>query len=464
MTFFKNRLTNFLALSLILFYQNISTAQIWDAKTIEFDAPVQGYNIRAINDKVAVTYGSTIVDDGSGGWDFSNEEKHVYITNNGGNTWEASQFKFSQDEGGFICDVLVQSKDAIYVSYYDLALGPVLYYTLDGGNIWQSNNAGVNLFLNWVHFFDDSRGLAFGDPGDDGNFEIAMTENGGVTWDLTPSNITAIETDEYGVLGSFAAKGDDFWAPTNYGRVLSSSDKGQTWQVNDGPNVDFRVAAFSVDDNKSIFMAFDNEADNTFQIFSKKANANDWTEVVLPNKQGTLLGFTAIPGTSSLILNMIEMPDDSSTYKTIVSTDAGTNWRVVESGRGNRCGTVDFISPSIGYSSESANTFINSSNTVFKYNGSPLTGILSQNKLENIDVSIFPNPSSDFVNIKVASESMFNYWIILNDATGKLVDKKIFNRANSINTTFNISSLPIGQYHFTVANEKGVYTKTVMKK
>ena len=135
--------------------------------------------------------------------------------------------------------------------------GGEILRTTDGGNSWTSVTRNTQFavpagFNNWVHMFDATTGVAFGDP-NGGNFEILRTTNGGASWTRVPNaNIPQPNSpDEAGLVRSyFALPGTPgvnnglpiIWAGTGtFGatpgpvRIMKSVDMGLTWTVANTP-------------------------------------------------------------------------------------------------------------------------------------------------------------------------------------------------------------------------------------
>ncbi|MBK9042588.1 MAG: T9SS type A sorting domain-containing protein [Saprospiraceae bacterium] len=446
---------------LTLLTLNLS-AQIWDAKDIEFPVPSQGWRVRPIDDNVAWTFGYSIGPE-QGAWSYTNSENSCQKTSDGGETWETKFFRFDGGGEGFILDVIGVNESIAFVNYYDFIAGTILYRTKDGGETWQSNNGGADYFLDWVYFYDKNNGVSFGDAGEDGFFQFSNSTDGGETWTLNNNSlISTIDSSEYGISSYFAVKDSSIWTPTSYGRILHSVDKGVNWNVILGPVSSMTdVWGISVDDNHNLILIL--FSDTNFEIHMLKKNSSDWINITPANNTGTLVGFSAIPGTNTLILNFPTIWDDASTYKTYVSIDNGSTWNVVSTGEGFKYGYIEFSSPQTGYSCEIPQSFEMPSNHVYKYNGSPLSGILSQNMLV-ADVEIFPNPTSDILNITVTSETNNDYWMLINDINGKLIDKRMYNNTSMFKASIKTADLPAGEYLITITSKDGVASRKFIKR
>ena len=86
---------------------------------------------------------------------------------------------------------------------------------------------------------------------------------------------------------------------------------------------------------------------------------------------------------------------------------------------------------------------------------------LSENTIENI--VIYPNPTSDFVNVKLAKGTDLNNLVItLTDVNGKIV--KTASNLNSLNSVFNIRNLENGVYFMDFTSSTSTTTKRIIKR
>jgi photosystem II stability/assembly factor-like uncharacterized protein len=117
-----------------------------------------------------------------------------------------------------------------------------IYKTTDGGKTWglQFTCTEPSGFFDAMAFWDESHGLALGDPVE-GKFQLIHTTDG-KTWQPLKADMPAALADE----GAFAASGtclnthgnNGAWFVTggpNGGRVFHSTDRGKTWAVQASP-------------------------------------------------------------------------------------------------------------------------------------------------------------------------------------------------------------------------------------
>lgn len=119
-----------------------------------------------------------------------------------------------------------------------------IYRTEDGGGSWTETYADdrAGIFLDGLAFWDDARGVVFGDP-IDGEFIVLTTGDGGRTWTAVPdSALPGALAGEAGFAASGRAlvtAGDGrAWFGTggaDRARVFRTTDYGATWQAFDAP-------------------------------------------------------------------------------------------------------------------------------------------------------------------------------------------------------------------------------------
>jgi photosystem II stability/assembly factor-like uncharacterized protein/thioredoxin-related protein len=118
-----------------------------------------------------------------------------------------------------------------------------IYKTEDGGTTWRRTffDDSPQIFFNGMAYWDDSNGIAVGDP-IDGKFVVITTVDGGESWRaLPPENLPPALAGE----ANFAASGtclavygtDMVWFGTGgpTARVFRSTDHGATWSVAETP-------------------------------------------------------------------------------------------------------------------------------------------------------------------------------------------------------------------------------------
>jgi photosystem II stability/assembly factor-like uncharacterized protein len=163
-------------------------------------------------------------------------------TTDGGKTWTSGTVA-GADKLDFR-DVEACAESTAYL----LSAGPGadsrIYKTTDAGKSWviQFQNADPDGFFDALAFWDESHGIALGDPVK-GRFQLIATDDGGKHWKpLDAKDLPPALPKE----GAFAASGtclvthgdNDVWFATGgakVGRVFHSADRGRTWTVAETP-------------------------------------------------------------------------------------------------------------------------------------------------------------------------------------------------------------------------------------
>ncbi len=176
--------------------------------------------LSVVNDSVAWA-------SGSGGW--------VAHTRDKGKTWDWKQLT-DYAKLDFRDIEAFSATTAVMVSAGTPA---VILRTDDGGTTWKEayRNAAPEIFLDGMDFWDEQRGIIYGDPIAD-KMQLLKTSDGGITWtDISSSLRIAMEKGE----ASFAAsgttirtqKGGKVWIATggSRSRIFYSADYGAHWEA-----------------------------------------------------------------------------------------------------------------------------------------------------------------------------------------------------------------------------------------
>ncbi len=259
----------------------------------------------------------------------------ILRTMDGGVTWQRRSIAGS--EGLDFRDI-----DAITpVVAYALSIGPGeasrIYKTTDGGERWelQFANADPKVFLDAMAFWDSERGIAFSDSVD-GQFVILTTVNGGRAWDrIPPDRLPPALPGE----GAFAASGTNVatigrtvaWIGTTAGRILRTTDAGQTWSIVKTPVRTGEAAG--------IFSIAFRDATHGVVVGGDYKNERDAVENVAVTKDGgitwSLVSDHGLSGYRSVVAWMPGKPQDLLAIGPSggdISADAGATWMPVAQG------------------------------------------------------------------------------------------------------------------------------------
>src|SRR4029079_5788810 len=208
----------------ILFATLLFSTPQWTTQSSGVTSRLRG--VSAVNERVAWASGSNST---------------VLRTTDGGSTWQKLNVTTEQLD---FRDVDAIDERTAYV--LSIGNGPAsrIDKATDAGATWtlEFKNEEQKGFLDAMTFWDVNNGIVFGDS-IDGKLDILMTNNGGQTWSrVSGDGLPAALQNE----GAFAASGTNIsvlgkthaWIGTGAGakaRVLSTSDRGRTWQVSETP-------------------------------------------------------------------------------------------------------------------------------------------------------------------------------------------------------------------------------------
>jgi len=448
---------------LCLFLLSISAinAQIWKAQNPAFPKPTQGWRITMVDEKVAWTFGYTL--DSmipAGEFDWTENDYSFSRTIDGGNLWTTG--KFPDGVSGFLSNLAAVSANEAWLSYNDYDDGSKIFHTTDGGVTWNEPSLIVDSWVNAIHFFDSKNGVILADP-IGATYTIFTTQDGGTNWrQVDSAKIPVIlDTDEAGMTASFAEIGNKIWFSTTNNRIYYSKDKGLTWAVWESPkNARGDGHQLEVDDNDNVYFSYTISGDSTtnftdsFMLYRRGGIEPAWTNITPVDHENYIIGLSRIPGTPSIIMNI------SVINETRLSTDKGVSWKTIDTSFNK--GYIEFFNPKAGYSCEMPKDYDHPSKNVFRYIGSPLTGILNPG-IVDFSLTMSPNPFADRLEIKLKSPNAEDYWILINDIQGKLIQKIEVNRTKEHIEIIDTKNLNSGTYIITVSNSSGMLAEKLIK-
>lgn len=214
-----------------------------------------------------------------------------------------------------------------------------IYRTTDGGASWTQTWADdrEGIFLDGIAFWDDRRGIAFGDPVD-GSFVVLVTSDGGATWSAVPvDSLPAPLAGEAGFAASGRAivvqPGGHAWFGTGgagQARVFRTPDYGATWTtaatpIESGMSKGIFALAF-IDTLTGFAVGGDHTAravasDN---ILRTEDGGRIWTSAGSSLPAGVRYGAALLPGSRPATL--VAVGPSGSGY----SKDGGASWTVID--------------------------------------------------------------------------------------------------------------------------------------
>lgn len=387
-------------------------------------------------------------------------------TSDGGETWEGGRIPMGLEPyGNSICPI---NADTAWATGLDSDFASYLLKTTDGGETWlrylENGFIGADSYINFVHFFDDQHGVVMGDPaeaapGSDPFFEIYTTSDGGETWErVSVEDIPPRMPNEFGVDHLFDARGDTIWFGTYNGttfshlRIFRSTDKGATW------------SAFASNSHWPFSFADGQYGVGARQFTSIQTQLRLTTDggvtwTALPSLNlGILSSIAMMPG-SRYIVAVLRTNNITGPFRTMLSTNLGQTWMQIGDGT-QHAGNIHFSSPAIGYAGEWQPA--DHPTRMYRWAGNPLSGLFSGKELD-AEVEVFPNPGEGIINIKATILQPSDFLILINDAQGMLVERRVVEKTSLLNAQFDLHSQPAGAYTVTICTEHGSLTRRFLK-
>lgn len=204
----------------VFLFAPLAHGQMPGITVLQEGKPTSIRGLSVLNDKVAYVSGSN-------GW--------VGKTTNKGKRWKWYQVP-GQEKADFRDIVVFSKKEAAIIS----AGSPlVILKTRDGGKSWKETyrDERQEIFFDGMDFWDEQRGIAYGDP-IGGRMQLLATKDGGDSWhDISDSVNIRLRDGEAGFAASGTGirvlPGGQVFIATggSQSRVFASSDYGRTWQT-----------------------------------------------------------------------------------------------------------------------------------------------------------------------------------------------------------------------------------------
>jgi photosystem II stability/assembly factor-like uncharacterized protein len=398
-------------------------------------------------------------------------------TSDGGVTWTG--VKSPGQPGLFASNICAISESTAWISHIAFAgfIRNSIWKTTDGGISWVEQLTygfpDISGYVNGVYFWDAQTGIAWGDPtstaaGGTSFFEIWRTTDGGQNWARIPDTaIPAALANEVGFSGNatYDVIGNTIWFytvdNTNFPalapgkRIFKSTDQGLTWQAS--TFTDLYNMSFSDQQNGIALKGspWIGENQSSVPVYRTTDGGATWQQSgAFGNVRTT--SAELVPGTNSIIATV--RTNNISGYKTLLSHNYGQTW--TEIGASDEfVANLTFASPSIGYGGDWARTSTKPFK-MYRYSGNPISGLIAQKPLD-IELRIFPNPATDFVQIDVQLPTSQNFRLLLHDAKGQLIAEQSGDTNGLV--SFDLSVQPAGVYTVILSTTEGFVSKVILK-
>jgi hypothetical protein len=400
---------------------------------------------------------------------FSREVRGLVRSTNSGTSW-ANANNGVPGFGGiayFINDI-IQAKDTLFsfcqfdpfgnsVSLFKSSdngtswtASPIPSPYTNGDEYWFAGSCDSALFVNYIDLSDFS-------------YPLIVSFNNGTSWtkpsstnSSTPIYLKGPKNCLFACYAPAFNNWDDFsniWKTTNFGGSFTDINTGNMFNNNvlikrllaNRGDKGSMMMDYDATNNMAIFVVRDRTmGSGTDKLFTYNISTNTWTEITT---SGLTLGYVAncIKYTGSYWL----LATSTGLYK---STNNGVNWTMVHTQASWQNGIIVNSIQIIG-------------NKVFL--GTIANGVwyitLSSGVLEQLtddEIQVFPNPSTDFINIKLPDLKGKSAVISLYDIEGKEI---FVNTVNNAQSRIDLSKLPVSSYFIVIEANNKLYRKTIIR-
>ncbi len=216
------------------------------------------------------------------------------------------------------------------------------------------NEKGEKVFYDSMKFWNDSEGIAIGDPVAD-CMSIIITRDGGNSWEkISCENLPKVERGEAAFAASnsnIALFGNHAWVATGgrKSRVMHTADKGKTWEVFDTPIVQGKAMTgiYSIDfrDENNGVVFGGNWEDKSFNEGNKaitKDGGKTWRLIANGKDPGYRSSVKFVPGTAGQGIVAVGSPGIS------FSGDGGKTWKELSK---EGFFALEFVNDSVAFAS-----------------------------------------------------------------------------------------------------------------
>lgn len=380
--------------------------------------------LSAVHFPTTTTTGYTVGDNGT-----------ILKTTNGGSSWSSvtsnySNYSFSDvhfvtTDIGFVCGENDPGQNP--------AGAGIILKTIDGGTSWTELAIGLAHPVRDLFVLNENEIYAAG--GAELLFsKLIKSEDGGATWSELASYYDAVieglyfTSSDTGYVGIYESAGGDV-NPT-LSTWLSTTDGGTTFNPEVVPN---SVSYWNFDtdfENTTGYSTRSTYSSNNVYIRKTTDNGATWVESTVNVNASPFIGSTF--GLDFVTEQKGYIVGDANSAGIILKTnDGGDSWTFETINTANTLYSVHFPSSNVGY-------VVGDGGSIFKY------GETTNNITNLFDVSgfsVYPNPTTTNLNVKINSLEDSEIQVCIVDITGRRLTKDVYH-------------LTIGENQLNVDTEK----------
>ncbi|MHC1707580.1 MAG: T9SS type A sorting domain-containing protein [Bacteroidales bacterium] len=361
--------------------------------------------------------------------------KEITGSSNGGNTWILRPVTI---DGDYQVNAVCALDDLhLWVVLEADTGGGCIAYSDDAGASWTRQDSAVfHKSPVWIHFWDDTTGVAVGNQVDN-RFEIFVTTTGGLDWEAVPEmDIPVSLDDEFALTNSFVVKGDTvMFAGKTYGKIFISPNQGKTWSYLPFPLDDIKKVIFM--DTTTLIAGTPGLSGLEWNLYISYDWAQHWESITGdgPAYSADLCG---VPGAGNVLV--------SAGIGLSYSNDLGKSWKNFDGPSSDPSpyyNTIRFTDLTHAYAG-GVNP-VEGIGGIANYNGPAMS--VQTPSFNEIALSVYPNPCDDFVNIQFVSENFNGTDYNIYDLTGRCVITGFLTTFGPDNTSvIDLSKLSPGFY------------------
>ncbi len=414
----KKKLLQYFGFTLIAIGLFVSaSAQDWESISTPVNDNLILYDMSfpAGQDDFGFTGGSNVTYNGKG---------KVLKTEDLGETWEVV---WESDENG---------TGVMSLYFFDTmtgfagTMGGNLMKTTDGGVNWtstdidDSENQGE---IKDINFYDANNGaLATSWNG------IYITSDGGETWTVASTNYVGAHDLCYGDANNLFACGGSQ-------NIYKSTDGGDTWSFSfQGANGAMQWVNLGVD-----FVDANNGAVTSEEgdIFITQDGGDTWESSNVTGQFGLMNGLKMISASNIYVC--------ATPGEVFQSIDGGESWDSETYDFNPSYYKILFTNNGTGFVCGSGST----GGTILKKE----VVNVGLNEAIEIEVSAYPNPTSDQINIEFPFDANENLSVVIINSLGKIVMRETMNASEGINrVTLDLNNVSEGHYVISIRNENSI--------
>lgn len=346
-----------------------------------------------------------------------------YKTTNFGNSWVPV--------GSLNLGTSVTSSDFTFVNEnlgYATTYGGHIYKTVDGGMTWSILNNGNTIIyegISSIFFLNENTGFI---SGGFNQKKVMKTSNGGNSWTQVSDQIFGDIQFVNQMVGYGNRTGN------SNGAIYKTTDGGNTW------NLSIELA----DQSTNSFHFTD--VNNGYLIgqghiaYKTNDGGTSWQQIEVPYGNYTIIKFYS-PQIGYIV------KDNGSLYKTL---DGGSTWTLL---------TTQYRITSV----ELANNYVFTAGDNGIIYRSEAQILATNNKIIDEEILIYPNPATDFVNIKINNTKNISL-IELFNLEGKLVySTSTLNSHDDVKIDMSYYSKGMYFLKINLKNNKTIFKKIILK-